>query len=610
MDGLLIAASLHEITGVVGSVVERIHMPYPDGIMLTLYRPGHGTHRLFINSSAGAGRIHLTNLRPVNPPQPPDYCMLLRKHLQGQWLLAAEQHGLDRIVTLKFGAKSQGPVPESPSVERKLVIELMGTRTNIMLLDDGGRVLGMLHRREEALIPAPTGGNAMYYAPPSPAGKPDLRLATADDLYSRLREMPATRPVWRVILAAVEGPGPAMCKELALRSGVQPHTPWADVDAAAVDKIVNNILELGRLVRGQAFSPTAAVDDEGSRQPLVSAFPIDALAKAQGLEVRRFDSVQQLYDEVFASHQARRDVEQQREALLARVRRHLTRCRRKLEARQADIARSEAASDLRLRGELILAHMHQIPRRATSVELPNYHDPELRPVRIELDPSLSPAENAERYFQQARRMDRTRKMAQQFVQESQEELNYLLGVEASIRTADDSATLAAIAAELDSQGYTSRRGRAPGQRSPRKSNKAPARATRAGDWNPLRFTSRDGWTLHVGRHNRENDYLTFHIASPGDWWFHVKDEAGSHVIARPPSGTADQIPVDTITDAAVLAAYYSRARHGQNVPVDYTQRKHVRKPKGARPGNVIYVNYRTIYVTPDEEQVRQLKGGS
>lgn len=602
LDGLLLAASLREIKIALGSIVERIHMPYPDTLIFTLYRPGGNTSRLLIRCHASGGRIHLTGLRPANPASPPDYCMLLRKHLQGKRLLDAGQHGLDRLVYFIFGTGTGGrDFPATPQ-ERLLFVELLGARVNAVLTTGDRRILGSLfpYRRQEP---------AAVYSLPEPTGKLDLRAVTGTDLRDRLATISGLRPAWRALLSAIEGPGAATCRELVYRAGIQPETPWADVDPASRERIIAEVLKLRQQCLEEQFYPTALTGDAAEQETpaelkAVSAISLEAWANAENLRLLRFNSVLELCDTIYATHQAYQELEELRSQLLSRIRRHISRTRRKLEARAQDLERSMAASDYRLRGELILAHLHQIPKGAKAVELPNFHDPDYKTVRVDLDPALSPVDNAERYFHKARRLDRTRKMAQVFLQQAEEELKYLEGVAVAVENAEDVETLVAIARELDSQ----ENGRRQTQAGANRARKPKRAAKQQPGMNPLRFTSSSGWTILVGRHNRENDFITFQVAKPDDWWFHVKNEAGSHVIARAPGGaTTGEIPAEVVQEAALLAAYYSRSRHGQNVAVDYTQRRHVTKPRGARPGNVVYVNFRTTFVTPKEEQIQELR---
>lgn len=615
VDGLLISACLQEIRqAALGARVERVHQPRPDTLTLALYRPGRGSLTLLARCGPTHGRLHLTTRRLENPPSPPDFCMLLRKHLEGRRLLRAEQQGLDRVAVLEFGYPQPGEAPGSfphpapiPAAVR-LVIELAGPAANAVLVDAGGRVLDAMRRRSGA-----GGGRALVphaaYEPLPRGDRLELAALDARHLAQRLDEA-GDGPLWRRLLSLVEGPGPEVWREIILRAGCHPDQSWNDLTPACRQGLLDEAGALAATAREGRWSPTAVV--VGSRYRALAAVPLEARAAQLQGSLVAFDHPSALCDAVFGAWEDEHTLEERRQSLRALVRRALARAQRRHEARVGDLAEAGEARRLRRYGELLLAQPHLVPRGRNRVTLPDLFEEGMPPVEIALDPTLPAAANAERYFERARKMERAQETAAQLLQQAADEVRHLQAVLVAVEQADDLATLDEVVAELRDHGYLAgARDSRGGSRSRRES---PARAgarARALEQRsqPLRLTSRDGWTILVGRNNRQNDTLTFRTAAPTDWWFHVKDEAGAHVIARPPHGRpSDQVPPATLEDAAMAAAYYSAARNGQNVPVDYTQRRRVRKPQGARPGFVVYEGHRTVFVTPDAGRMERLAG--
>ncbi|HEX6989698.1 MAG TPA: NFACT RNA binding domain-containing protein [Bacillota bacterium] len=608
VDGLLLRACLDEIRGAaVGARVERVHQPRPDTLTVTLYRPGEGSLTLLAGCSPRHGRLHLTDRRLENPPSPPAFCMLLRKHLQGRRLLAVEQQGFDRVALLRFGFPGGGdPAAFPPHI--CLVVELAGAAANAILVDPEGVILDAMRRR--------TGGRPLLpgapYRPLERGDRLDLPDLDSEALAHRL-DRAGEDPLWRALLGQVEGPGPDVWRDVAIRAGVDPRLAWHELTGESRRRLLKEVQRLADGVRRGRWTPCAVVT--GQRYRAAAAVPIEALSGSLGGTLVTFRRPSELCDAVFGAWQDRDVLDDRRRSLESVVQRELGRAERRLEARRDDLTRAGEAARLRKYGELLLAQLHRVPRGRVRVVLPDVFDEALPQVEIALDPALTPAANAQRYFDRARKLERAQGKASQLLRQANEEVRHLREMLVAVEQADDPATLEEVAAELREYGYAAP---AAARRTPDRGGQAGRRARGGAPGNrgdrggrprtePMRLVSRDGWTILVGRNNRQNDRLTFRLAAPGDWWFHVKDEPGAHVIARPPGGgPAGQLPPATLEDAALAAAYYSAARGGQNVPVDYTQRRRVRKPQGARPGFVVYDGHRTVFVTPDAEAVQRL----
>lgn len=582
-DSACLAAVAAEVRAtLVGGRVDRVLQPESDVLVLLLYGRGRN-HRLLLSAHPRHARVHLTRAERPNPQHPPAFCMLLRKHLAGARLLSAQQVGRDRILHLGFEGMDELGNP----VRLTLVAEVMGKHSNLVLLGPDGRIIDAIRRVSEAvnryreLLPG------LAYVPPPAAAKLDPAPLDAAALQARLAAA-GPQAAWQALLAAVDGLGPLAARDLCLTAGADPEGPATAADPAALAAAVAGYA--AAVGRGE-FSPVLLCDAGGK--------PVDFAAIAPGRWAGKavaYESVSALCDAFFSRREEADRFAAQRGALAHLLREEIGRCRRKLALQQEAQARAEGAEAYRRIAELLTAQLHAVPRGAEGADLVDYYDPAGGTLHVQLDPALTPQANAQAYW---RRYQKARSGKEQIAAQlaaTGEELAYLEQVEAALQEASSLPDLEELRAELTAEGYLAaaqgpRRRGAPGQR--------PAKAAAGGapGGAPLVVRSSDGLEIWVGRNNRQNDYLTLRLAAPTDLWLHTQKIPGSHVIVRLPPGS--EAPERTLQEAALLAAYHSRARGSSQVPVDYTLRKHVRKPAGARPGMVIYDNQRTLYVTPD-----------
>lgn len=609
MDGLLIAAVVDELRRLLPARVERIYQPDAHTVILHLYA---GAARvLLLSADPRHPRLHLTQHPPANPPVPPAFCMLLRKHLESARLVEVRQgEGFDRWVELVFHGGGREP---GAGGEKRLVAELIDRRGNVVLLDETGHVLDALRR-----IPAGQPGTravwpGLAYDPP-PAPRKAAVSGDAATLSGRLaeafREAPADWPAWRVLLAAVPGTGRELAREALQRAGLDPEAPAGT--ATALHEPASPPLQalaetvagwLTRALRGE-FEPTLAWDREGTPVS-VTAFGVSPPPEGG---TARSPSPSELCDRYYRERLQREATAQLRRRLEQVVREAVARVTRRLDAQRQDLERAERAEPYRLYGELLTAFAHQVPRGARQVELPNYYDPAGGTVTVPLDPALGPQENARRYFRLYQKARRGREQVEERLRATEEELAYLRSVEHALAEAEDAEDLEAVAAELAEQGYLERQedaagspaGNARGAARSRPGGRAAEGGRRPRESQFLRYVAPGGRPILVGKNNRQNDWLVTRIANDWDIWLHVKDVPGSHVLLRRDrhEGEPDEAAV---LAAARVAAYHSKARWSSHVPVDYTEARYVRKPRGARPGFVLYDHARTVYVTPDPD---------
>lgn len=588
-DATVLAAVVRELdTRLKGARINKIYQPHPRELALLLYASGEN-HRLLLSCHPQFARMHLTRAEKPNPPQPPVFCMLLRKHLEGGRILAVRQAGRERIARLEVGALDELGNPATYT----LVAELMGKHSNLVLLAPGARVVDAARRVTEEANAYREVLPGLPYVPPPATGKLDPAQVTGPDLAAR-REAGAGAggQAWQLVLEAVDGLGPLIAREVAHRAGLA-HRPAPELSAGELAALASACRDLYAEVDAGRFAPVLLLDEAGAPKDFA------ALRLAHWRwEQQPGAGMSAVLDRFFTAREAQEQYSLLRAGLARTLAGELARVRRKAALQAQELAESEEAESLRRQGELLMGNLWQVEQGAAAVTVTDWHDPEQGQVTIALDPHLTPAENAQAYFRRYQKARAGRAAIQEQLEKSRAEQAYLEQVEATLAGARSLPELAEIRRELEEEGYlrpagagaarpgAGRRGERPGERGGR-----PAPPP------PLTLRSSDGLEIWVGRNNRQNDALTTRLSAPTDLWLHAKEIPGAHVILRLPPGA--EPPERSLLEAAALAAWFSRARGSANVPVDYTLRKHVRKPAGARPGMVIYDHQRTVYVTPD-----------
>ena len=557
--------------------VEKIHQPTRDTIILLLRCAG-GRQRLLIAANPTAPRLHLTAANPENPDQPPMFCMLLRKHLSGGRLLSVEQPPMERLVRLTFLCTDE----MGDQVRRVLVAELMGRTTNIYLLDEGGRIMDCLRRvglDESSHRQALPG---LYYQEPEPVGKRSP-LGLEEDQILELLEAPGPDRLADRLMDTFGGLSPLVCREMAL-------SVLGDVDGrlenADLQKAAGRLHAYFQNHLGDKARPYLVSQPDGT--PKAYAFvPIFQYGAAYPLEEAH--SFGALLDRFYTVRDRRDAMRQKAQSVRKTVRNLHDRILRKMALQEKEREKAKDRETLRQMGDLVTANLHAIRKGQPSVTVENFYDPDMKPVTIPLSVTLSPQQNAAKFYKDyARAKTAERELTHQLTL-GQQELDYLSSVLEELDRAETEAELEEIRQELAAGGYVK-------QEAGRKRMKQAASK-------PLRFVSTDGYPIFVGRNNRQNDELTCKLAQKNDLWLHAQKQHGSHVII-PWAGT--EPPDDTITQAAQLAVWFSQGKQGQNVAVDVTPVRYVKKPAGAKPGMVIYTTYRTVYVTPDPTLVQKL----
>lgn len=553
-DGIVTRAMVRELQDrILLGKIEKVYQPEADELVFHIHTK-NGNVKLLASVGSAHARVCFITENPVNPPAPLAFCMLLRKHLQGGRITEITQKDSERIIEISLETLNELGF----TMSKKLIFEIMGKHSNIVLMDiASGKIIDSIKRvsfdvnRVRQILPG------MIYQYPPAQDKIPFREISADQLEALAAD-------GKSILRSVGGIAPAFAEELALRAGVQRSGYLSDVLAA---------IESPNHADARVY-----LDESGAP---IDFYPVALSELEESCRVERFGDLSSAMEFYFGKKESSNQGRQKSHDLIRSVNALLDKMYLKKKRLSEDLLKAENSEDLRLYGELLTANIHLIQPGMKSVEVTNYYDGST--LTIPLDVKLSPSKNAQHYFKKYGKSKTAIKEKQIQLDENEAEIKYLESVLSFLENTDDVAEIESIRAELVETGYIRRRRQAGGFK---EKKYKPV---------PYRYTLSNGMSVLVGRNNKENDILTFKTAGNKDLWLHTKDIPGSHVIVQ--SGGAE-LDEEAVWEAAAIAAYHSKARTSENVPVDYVQIKYVKKPAGAKPGMVIFTNNRTVYVNP------------
>ena len=528
-----------------GGRIQKINQPFEQELVLQI-RSNRKSHKLLLSAHSVFGRVQLTETTFENPAVPNTFIMVMRKYLQGAVIEAIQQVENDRILEISVSNKNE----IGDSVAVTLVIEIMGKHSNIILLDKAsGKIIeaikhvGFSQNSYRTILPGST-----YVAPPQTCS---LNPFTVGD--EKLFEILQTEKIEPKRLQQIfQGLGRDTATELSGR--------------LTADKL--------KTFRAFFASPT---------QPSLTEKSFSALLFSDSKT--QMSTLSELLDTFYKDKAERDRVNQQASELIRRVENELEKNRKKLGKQEEELLATENAEEFRQKGELLTTFLHQVPNDQEQVELDNYYTGEK--IIISLDKALTPNQNAQRYFKRYQKLKEAVKHLTSLIEETRATILYLESVETALAQAS-LTEIAEIREELIQTGFIRRRQREKIQKRQK----------------PEKYLATDGQTIIlVGRNNLQNDELTFKMAKKDELWFHAKDIPGSHVVI-----TGNLQPSDEVkTDAAELAAYFSKARLSNLVQVDMIETRKLNKPTGGKPGFVTYTGQKTLRVTPDEEKIKSMK---
>ena len=552
MDGLTIGAIVFELNeALAGGRIDKVNQPENDEIHLLLYAGGE-QRKLLICTGAANARLHLTEISKSNPPSASPFCMLLRKHLTGARFLRARQVENERIVFLSLEGRNDFHEPE----EKRLIVEIMGKHSNLILTDQNGRILDCIRRVNAAMSRIRQLQPGLSYRLPPSQGRTDPFTHSPETISSP-----------RYLADSFTGLSRQAAEEI-----------YARAESSTLKSAFDGYIDL---YRTHTFSPVVLVDEQNE--------PLDYFAVKQ---MRFQDARQKPYDSLSLAIDAcvsERDAALRRQERARDLRQKIRSLIEKTEQKRAQQAEKAQECDemetLRISGELLTANLFRVPRGASEISLPNFYD-DMRPFSIPLDPTLSGAANAQKFFKKYAKLKTAKRLLDQQTAETARENEFLSDLADSLETCETAEDLADIRRELEAKNYL-------------KTSKTNRKETPS---KPMHFLSSAGLDIFVGKNNTQNDRLTLHFASPDDLWFHTRDIHGSHVILH-----AENADERSIEEAAMLAAHFSKGRQDTVVPVDCTRRRFVKKPAGCLPGKVIYTHQNTYFIRADSAKIKELR---
>lgn len=572
-DGVMMHYVKEEIKSVaLDARVSQIHQPNRDELVIAL-RTKNGNKKLLVSSRANSPRICFTEHSIENPATPPMLCMLLRKRLGGAKLVDVRQIELERIMFLDFIATNE----LGDKVKLTLCVEIMGKYSNIILIDENDNIVDALKRvdftmsTQRLVLP-----NIKYELPPK-QDKLCILECSGRDIVEKAINTPAEMRLSKALLSAMQGVSPIITRELEYMVGVDSNRELTVIDKL---KLIEKVDKLKEYIISGEKSPTMMIKPEG--KPFDISF-MDIMQYGEMASKKRFLDFSTLLDSFYYERDKAERMKVKGQDLLRLCSNIQDKLCRKIAVQEKELKDSLNRDKLRKKGDLLQANMYKMVRGQSFIDVEDYYDNN-KIVRIKLSPTLNPSQNVQKYYKDYRRAKTREEMLTVQIAKAKAELQYISAVQESLGRAESERELTEIRQELVDEGYLK-------NRNPKGRNKELKLLP------PKEYTSSDGFTIYVGRNNKQNDKLTLKTARNYDMWLHTKDIPGSHVIIVSDNR---EITDTAILEAASLAAYNSKAKESDNVPVDYTIVKNVSKPSGAKPGMVIYVNNKTVYVTPKE----------
>ncbi len=580
LDGAFLHCIAEELNPLIGTRIDKIYQPGRDELVLS-FRGKGGAVRVLFSVSADAARVHITQTSPENPAQPPMFCMLLRKHLSGGKLEAIEQDGLERILRLKIRANNE----MGDSILLTLVCEIMGRFSNVILVNEHGRIVDSLRRVDEDISRVRLVLPAMEYAAPPRESRICLLDCKDDEIAQRLADCPPG-VLSKTVIRLFEGISPIVAREWEFYTG-RGDAVSVPLDETQLSRFLFAVHQTQQMLRDPAERCFTSVR---TKEGQLKDFSFMRIAQYGAFMVTaEFDSASALLDAFYAQRDRFTRMRQRANDLFRLLANTSERIAKRVANQKQELIACDNMETDRRCGDLISANLYRIQRGDSSAVIEDFYQESCPTVSIPLDVRLTPAQNAQAYYKKYRKACNAKKKLTELIAAGESEQQYIDSVFDALTRAECESDLAQLRQELTEQGYL---------RMNRKAAKPPK------PMQPFHFVSSDGLDIFVGRNNKQNDQLTLKFAEKSDIWLHTQQVHSAHVILVT-NGTAP--PDRSVEEAAMLAAYHSKGRDSAQVRVDYCMAKFVKKPAGARPGMVIYTNYQTAFVTPDAALCEKLR---
>ncbi|SHH77959.1 Predicted component of the ribosome quality control (RQC) complex, YloA/Tae2 family, contains fibronectin-binding (FbpA) and DUF814 domains [Caloranaerobacter azorensis DSM 13643] len=584
LDGIVIKAIINELKEtILFGKIDKIYQPEKDEILINIR--SNKNYKLLISASSNNPRIYLTHHTKQNPINPPMFCMLLRKHLHSGKIINIYQPSLERIIVIEIESLDELGIKSV----KQLIVEIMGKHSNIILVDkNNNKVIDAIKRISPDISSKRVILPGCKYAQPPSQDKTNPISINEKYFIQSINNANLGELTYKFLYKNYMGMSPLIAKEICYRAKIDDSTKIGELNEIKIKSLSKEFMYVMDLVRKEIFTPNIIIDTEKNK---VVAFSSIDLTQYKNLTKKNFTSISQTLEEFYLTRDKSDRLKQKSSDLRKVINTKLERNITKLAKLKEELLEAKSKDKYKIYGDLITSNIYRIEKGQNEVELENFYSPDYSIVKIKLDPKLTPAQNAQKYYKKYNKLKVAEMTLQEQITKTEEEIKYLENILVCMENSSDIQELEEIRDELIKEGYI---------KGNNKNNKKSERIISK----PYHFISSDGYDIYVGKNNKQNDYLTLKFAEKNDIWLHTKDIPGSHVIIK---SNGKNVPEKTILEAALLAAYYSKGKMSSNVPVDYTERKYVKKPKGSKPGMVIYVNNNTLYVTPKIEEINKIK---
>lgn len=584
LDGLVIHSIVDELhKKLLGGKIDKVYQPENDEVVLHI-RNNKENFKLVLSCSASNPRVYLaSDYKKENPINAPMFCMLFRKYIQGGNIVNVSQVDFERII--KISVESFDELKEKTT--KDIIIEIMGRHSNIILthssnnkiIDSAKRIPPSVSRVRQ-ILPGQT-----YVLPPKQDKLNPINEISLNTFVDTLSSFDG--PIFKAIYSKFLGISSVIAKEICFRANIDENLLVSEISSDDISKIYREFHNLFKYIKDNIYNPCMVIDTSIDK---VLDFSCINLSLFSNLSIINDDSISKILENYYATKDIKDRIHQRSSDLRKSISIKLDRLYNKLNKQEKELIESENAQIYKIKGELITSYIYMIEKGMESVEVANFYDPEYKNIKISLNTNFTPSENAQKYFKKYNKLKTAKKEITSQMEITKEEIDYLENIMLSIENCENLAELMDIREELGKVGYL---------RSKNNSKKETKLTTK-----PHEFVSSNGFKILVGKNNKQNDHLTLKVASNEDIWMHTKNIPGSHVIIKT---EGKEVPDETIFEGAMLAAFFSKSKMSSQVPVDYTKKKNVKKPNGAKPGMVIYDTNNTVYVTPTEELVVKLK---
>ena len=570
-DGITIANIVKELNDtIVGGKINKIAQPEADELLLTI-KNNRTQYRLLISASASLPLIYFTEKNKPSPLTAPNFCMLLRKHIGSGKITAVIQPGLERVIELKIEHLNE----LGDLCHKTLVVEIMGKHSNIIFLNEERMILDSIKHVSLNMSSVREVLPGRDYFIPQTQEKQNPLTITEEEFYQTVCEKPM--PVAKAIYTSLTGLSPAAAEEICSRSSIDGSEPTASLSEEARVHLYHTFARMMEDVTNGDFSPNIVYNEEG--EPVEYAAFL--LCKYDGFTIKKFQTISEVLELYYAQKNQITRIRQKSADLRRIVQTALDRNRKKFDLQSKQMRDTTKMDKYKVYGELINTYGYNLEEGCKSFQALNYYTNE--EITIPLDATMTPQENAKKYFERYNKLKRTAQALEEQIADTESEILHLESIQAALDIARQENDLSQIKDELTEYGYIKKH----------TSNNKKKMQSKS---KPLHYISSDGYHIYVGKNNYQNEELTFKFATGNDWWFHAKKMAGSHVIVK---SNNEELPDRTFEEAGRLAGYYSSGRTAPKVEIDYIQKKHVKKPNGSKPGFVVYYTNYSLIIEPD-----------